>query len=582
MATDVEAAASQDHSLQTAAEGDAPEKGATPAPESTILTGKKLAIIFVAMLTGPPPATALPPIASDFHSFTLQGWVATSFVLAQSGSLHLIEVALHPDFQPAVFLLFYGQVLRILAAKWVLVTAIIIFEVGSLVCGVAQNVDQLIAGRTVSGMGAAGSFVAMFQILAQVTPPRRSSKVVRSLWRGFRLLGGGAFLSINLPVGGVSLAAVTFLHKASPPLGSDPNKRSWADIMHQFIRMDFVGAALIAATVTTLVLGLQWGGNTKPWGDKAVIISFVFSAVLAVAFISWEIWLGDKAMTPTSIMHSRSMYAILLYSFLGRFSLLIFSYYIPIFYQAVRHHSATKSGIDLLPFMLAVVVTIISSGQIVGKTGYYWYFLVVAPVFLGVGSGLLYTLNTVSSSARIAGFQILCGIGIGMGMQNSLLAVQVEFKDKPRLMSQATSMGTFAQFLGGTLGLGIAEPVFASELTKFLLKYAPDAPAEIVRQSPTAIYTALPPDMIPGVVRAYTESLRIVFVLGVPVAGLGLIASAFIQNIRIVKTAPGASPAAAAGEESKTGDAVSRRWLVSEAVIRMRYTVVSVDPGSIT
>ncbi|KAJ7923797.1 ABC transporter, partial [Mycena leptocephala] len=461
----------------------------------------------------------------DFESFTLQGWVATSFVLSHT-----------------VFLLFYGQILRIFAAKWVMVTAIIIFEVGSLVCGVAQNVDQLIAGRTVSGAGAAGIFVSSIQVISQVTRLEDRPTLFAMAGAVFGVssiigpLIGGAFTDhvtwrwcffINLPVGGVSVIAVTLLLKAAPPLGSDPAKQSWTDLMKQVVRMDFVGAILVAGAVTNIVLALQWGGNTKPWNDKAVIICLALSGVLAVVFIAWEIYLGERAMTPTAVLHSRSMCH---FFFLPS--------YIPIFYQAVRHHSATKSGIDLLPFMLAQVLTIIAAGQIVGRTGYYWHFLVCGPLFLGVGSGLLYTVNTTSSSAKVAGFQILVGVGTGMGVQNTLLAIQSEFKDKPSLLGQATGMATFAQFLGGTLGLGIAEPVLASALGKNLLRFAPEAPAAVVRQTPTAIYSDLPAAMIPGVVRAYTESLRLVFVLGVPVAGLALLASAFIQNLRIEKSEP--------------------------------------------
>jgi len=174
----------------------------------------------------------------------------------------------------------------------------------------------------------------------------------------------------------------------------------------------------------------------------------------------------------------------------------------------------------------------------------------VAPVFLAVGSGLLYTLTTTSPSARLIGFQILAGIGTGMGMQNSLLAIQVEFKDAPRLLAQATSMGSFGQFFGGTVGLGVAEAVFSTELAKYLLEFAPDAPAAIVKESPTAIYTALPKEMIPGVVLSYTRALRIVFVLGVPVAGLALISAFFIKNIKIEKTVlTGAKPAEADAEK---------------------------------
>lgn len=193
--------------------------------------------------------------------------------------------------------------------------------------------------------------------------------------------------------------------------------------------------------------------------------------------------------------------------------------------------------------MLGTVVTVISSGQLVGRFGRYWPFVLVAPCFLAVGSGLLFSLSTTTSEAHIIGYQILAGIGTGMGMQNSLLAMQVEFKDDPKLIGQATSMGSFGQFLGGTLGLGVAEPVFASMLSKYLAQYAPNAPAAIVKESPTAIYTALPADMIPGVVLAYTKALKIVFVLGVPVAGLAILAAVNIRNLKIEKTKPEAKKA---------------------------------------
>ncbi|KAJ7453013.1 hypothetical protein B0H11DRAFT_1927161 [Mycena galericulata] len=265
--------------------------------------------------------------------------------------------------------------------------------------------------------------------------------------------------------------------------------------MRQVSQMDFIGAILVAGAVTTLVMALS----------------------------------GVEILSPGTTNLS-SLYAVVMYAFLTRFSLLLYSY-------AVKHRSATNSGIDLLPFMLGVMVTLISTGQIVGKFGYYWPFLAGAPILLAIGSGLLYTLRTTTSFGTIVGFQILVGVGTGMGM-HALLAIQVEFKDTPKLLAQAMSAASFAQFLGGTIGLGVAEPVFSTELGKNILRYAPEAPAAIIRESPTAIYTDLPAAQIPGVVQAYMQSLRVVFILGVPVAGLALFAAIFIKNIRIVKTPP--------------------------------------------
>ncbi|KAJ7737370.1 ABC transporter [Mycena metata] len=492
---------SSEHTLGADAPSGPRDEKAPPPPTlepSTILTGGKLAVLFTCMMLSmfcvaldqTILATALPRIASDFEAFSLQGWVSTSFILTQS-----------------VFLLFYGQLLRIFPAKWVLVSAIAIFELGSLVCGLADNVGQLIAGRTVSGVGAAGIFVAMIQIISQVTRLEDRPRLFGLFGAVFGVssvvgpLMGGALTDhvtwrwcfwINLPLGGISVLGVLFMLKASPPLGSDPTKRSFRDIMEQVRHLDFVGATLVSGAVTALVLALQWGGNTKPWGDKAVIICFVLAAVLTGVFIAWEIYLDETAMVPTSIFKSRSIYAILAFCFLTRFSYLIFSYYIPIFYQAARGSTATKSGIDLIPFMLGTVITIMSAGQIVSRWGYYWPFLVGSPILLAIGSGLLYTLNATTSAAKLIGFQILAGVGIGMALQNSLLSVQVEFRDTPRILGQATSMASFAQFLGGALGLGVAEPIFASQLTKNLLKYAPNAPAAIVKESPTTIRSALP------------------------------------------------------------------------------------------
>ncbi|KAJ7184645.1 ABC transporter [Mycena filopes] len=512
---------------------------------STVLSGMRLVVVFIAlmlslfliMLDQTILATALPRVTSDFDAFNLQGWVATSY-LAQS-----------------VFLLFYGQVLRIFPAKWVLVCAIGTFEVGSLLCGVAHSIGQLIAGRVVAGVGAAGIMVSMMQVITHATRLEDRPKFYGAFGALFAIssvigpLIGGAITEhatwrwnflLNLPLGGVSVCAVILILKAAPPLGSDPTQRSARARLHQALRLDFVGATLAAGALITLILALQWGGNTKSWGDKDVIICFVLSPVLTAAFIAWSVYQGDRAMMPTAIFKSRSIYAILVFCFLNRFSMFIFTYYIPLFYQAARAHSPTKSGVDFLPFMIGVVITAALAGGVVAKTGYYWPVLLAAPCFLALGSGLFYTITPTTSSAALAGFQILVAVGVGLGFQNAALALQVEFNDDKALLAQAMAMGAFAQQLGGTVGLGVAEPIFASQLARNLVKYAPSAPVALLEQNATAIYT-LPEDMIPGVVKAYTDAVRtLLFVAGIGVGagGMGL-AVWGIGNVRIEKTGDG-------------------------------------------
>ncbi|GAA5957324.1 hypothetical protein JCM21900_000808 [Sporobolomyces salmonicolor] len=518
---------------------DAPATTSPPGVDvSLILKGKKLAVVFAAMLLAlllialdqTILATALPRIASDFNSFDKQGWISSGFILTQTA-----------------FLLIFGQFLRIWPAKWVLISSVTVFEVGSAICGSANGPMQLIWGRAISGVGAAGIFISMLSILAQVTLLEDRPKLFGMFGAVFGLasiigpLIGGAFTDhvswrwcfyINLPVGGVTLVACTLLLKSAPPLGSDPNKRSTRDLLLATARMDWIGGALVLGAVTSLVLALQWGGNQKPWNSGAVIACFVVAGVAFIACVFWERYLGDKAMVPGKLFKAISVYAILVSCFMTRCSMLLLTYYVPIYYQAVKHHDATKSGVDILPLMLSTVISVVVAGRIVARFGRYWPFLIIGPIPGAIGAGLLYTVSPTTSDAKVIGYQILCGVGVGTTMQNGLFAMQAEFRDNPRLVAQATGLASFAQFLGGTISLAIGQASLSTQLTKNFAIYAPQAPLVVIKESPLEIWS-LPAAEIAGAVEAYVKSLDITFVITVAFYVCGMLGATCIKNINI-------------------------------------------------
>ncbi|GAA5877482.1 hypothetical protein JCM8547_001086 [Rhodosporidiobolus lusitaniae] len=536
--------------------GGPPGMGQDP---SLLLTGKKLAVVFASMLLAlllialdqTILATALPRIASDFNSFDKQGWISSAFILTQTA-----------------FILFFGQLLRIYPAKWSLIGSVVVFEVGSVICGSANGAAQLIWGRAISGIGAAGIFVSMLQVLSQTTKLEDRPKlfgVFGAMFGVSSIIGpliGGAFTDkvtwrwcfyINLPVGGVTIVACIFLLKASPPLGADPNDRSMRSIIRQTLRMDWIGGTLILGAVTALLLALQWGGNQKPWDDGSVIACFVVAGVVAIILVFWERYLGDRAMVPVKIFaKGKTIFGIMGSAFFARCSQLIFTYYVPIYYQAVKHHDATKSGLDIITFMLSTVLSVIAAGRLVGTFGRYWYFLVLGPIPGAIGAGLMYTVSPTTESANIIGYQILCGVGVGTTMQNGILAVQAEFKDDMRLVGQATSLASFWQFMGGTIALAIGQAALSSQLTENFAKYAPDAPVAVIAESPLAIWD-LAEDMISQAVLAYVKSLKIVFILGVPLFVLSIFSALFINNLSIKASQPAQDdPEKAEKEEQQT------------------------------
>ncbi|KAI5476421.1 MFS transporter, partial [Pseudohyphozyma bogoriensis] len=505
-------------------------------------TGMLLSVFLIALdqtILSP----ALPVIASKFEALTQIAWISSAYFLTQTA-----------------FLLLYGQILTCFDRKWTFLLSISLFEIGSLICGVAPNVDVLIFGRAFAGCGAAGIFVSCLSIIADVTRLEDRPKLLGLFGGVFAVssvigpLLGGAFTDkvswrwcfyINLPFGAVTVLAVFFILPSSPPPPiaeeileyTDGKWRRWTfgkfmpargTFIYRLGILDWWGATLMLATITLLLLPLQWGGNEYP----EVIGLFCGFAAMVIIFAIYE-WkfAGVTSILPLRFFKNRTQVGACLEAFMLMFIMLEGIYYLPIFYQATRGVSATRSGIDILGFMLSIVVAAGVSGALVSATGRYWHFLVCGPFLICIGAGLLYTITEFDSSAKLTGFQIIIGAGLGTVMQNTIIAVQADLEDE-KDVPQATALVTFTQLVGGTIGLSIASTIFSNKLHSALLEYAPNAPIEIVRNSVDAVKT-LPADQKPGVIHAYVLALNLVFVIGVAAGGFASLSGLLIRNLSV-------------------------------------------------
>ncbi|KAF8319133.1 ABC transporter [Clavulina sp. PMI_390] len=512
-----------------------------PADETRWLSGRKLLIVHSAMLLSvlliavdqSIVATALPRIVSQFNALDQVAWVATAYFLTQAG-----------------FILFFGAVLSIAPTKFVFLVAVSLFELGSLICGVAPNMNTLIFGRALAGVGAAGIFGSCLAIIAEICPIEKRPALMGSFGGVFALasvmgpLLGGVFTDkvswrwcfyINLPIGGISLAVIViFLKGGHSALNAakDENETN----LQRWLKLDWFGTFLSLGVIVSLLLPLQWGGNTRPWHDHTVIALFCVFGVVGAIFIGWQYYRKDLALLPLKLLKNRTQIGTSMASFWLMLNFLAGIYYLPLYYQA-NGHSATRSGIDILPFMMLTVAGTMVSGTIITITGNYLPWLVFCPPLSAIGSGLLYTIDANTPKAHLIGYQVLYGFGVGGAFQTTFLAIQAEYHHNESMIPKTTSIVTFSQLVGGVIGIAIAGTIFSNQLVTELHKYASNldpSVADKVRQSVTYIFT-LPVEEQGPVVQAYSRAVGYVFLMGIPAAIFASLSSLLVRSHDIRK-----------------------------------------------
>jgi EmrB/QacA subfamily drug resistance transporter len=492
-----------------------PEQQVSTASSRRLVFAGLLLVMLMAALDQTIVATALPTIVGDLGGLSHISWVVTAYLLAQTAVTPL-----------------YGKLGDMFGRKIVLQVGLVVFLVGSALCGLSQSLDELIAFRALQGLGGGGLMVSAQAAIGDVVPPSERGRYTGLFGAVFGLASVmgpllGGFLTghlswrwifyVNLPIGVLAL----FVLAATLPSASQR--------VHHVV--DYLGTLLLAAGLSAIVLATSLGGNSYAWGSP-VIVGMAIGGVLAlVAFVFAE-RRAKEAVLPLRLLTNRVFSVTSAVGFVVGFALFGAVTYLPLFLQVVKGASPTGSGLQLLPLMGGLLITSIGSGQVITRTGRYKAFPIAGTAVMTIGLYLLSTMAPSSGHLAIFGFMFVLGLGLGMVMQVLVLAVQnaVDYSD----LGVATSGATLFRSIGGSLGTAALGAIFSNRLSSQLKSVLPAGRAGSSSAASTISAKAidkLPPPLRDGYLHAFTSSLSTVFEVAAAVAVVAFAFSWFIREL---------------------------------------------------